>query len=68
MSAHDLDALVSPDEWERAAQQALDPAAHAYIAGGATDEITLADNVPWSAWARATRASSCSAAAVPTRS
>jgi 4-hydroxymandelate oxidase len=50
MSAPDLDALVSPDEWERAAQQALDPAAHAYIAGGATDEITLADNR--AAWSR----------------
>ena len=50
MSAPDLDALLSPDEWERAAQQALAPAAHAYIAGGATDEITLADNR--AAWSR----------------
>ncbi len=50
MSARDLDALVSPDEWEHAAQAALDPAAYAYIAGGATDEITLADNR--AAWSR----------------
>ena len=50
MSGPDLDAIVSPGDWERAAQAALDPAAHAYIAGGAADEITLADNR--AAWSR----------------
>ncbi|MDQ2894967.1 MAG: alpha-hydroxy-acid oxidizing protein, partial [Actinomycetota bacterium] len=50
MSSPDLDALVSPEEWEQAAQATLDPAAHAYIAGGATDEITLDDNR--AAWSR----------------
>lgn len=50
VSEPDLDALVSPADWERAAQAALNPAAHAYIAGGASEEITLDDNR--AAWSR----------------
>ncbi|HET9101741.1 MAG TPA: alpha-hydroxy acid oxidase [Solirubrobacteraceae bacterium] len=57
MTEPDLDRLITPEDWERAAQAALDPAAHAYIAGGATDEITLRDNrAAWSRYALRPRA------------
>lgn len=44
------DALVSLDDYERAASAAMEPAALAYAAGGAGDEISLRDNVE--AWGR----------------
>ena len=37
-------------DFEAAARDALDPGAYGYVAGGATDEVTLADNV--AAWQR----------------
>ena len=42
--------LVSLADYERAASEVLDPGALSYIAGGATDEVTLQDNV--AAWRR----------------
>jgi 4-hydroxymandelate oxidase len=42
--------LISPADYERAAQAILDPGTLAYCAGGAGDETTLADNV--AAWRR----------------
>jgi 4-hydroxymandelate oxidase len=42
--------LLSLADYERAACEILDPAALSYIAGGATDEVTLRDNV--AAWRR----------------
>jgi 4-hydroxymandelate oxidase len=42
--------LLSLADYERAASEVLDPGALSYIAGGATDEITLNDNV--AAWRR----------------
>jgi 4-hydroxymandelate oxidase len=43
---------VSPADWEAAARQRLEPPAWAYYAGGAGDEVTLADNVAgWRRWA-----------------
>ncbi|MHB8658281.1 MAG: alpha-hydroxy acid oxidase [Solirubrobacteraceae bacterium] len=43
-------ALITVADYERAAQRALDAGAHGYYAGGAGDELTLADNV--AAWQR----------------
>ncbi|HXO07865.1 MAG TPA: alpha-hydroxy acid oxidase [Solirubrobacteraceae bacterium] len=42
--------LISLAEYERAAASMLDPASHSYLAGGATDETTMRDNVD--AWSR----------------
>ncbi|MEA2147464.1 MAG: 4-hydroxymandelate oxidase, partial [Solirubrobacteraceae bacterium] len=42
--------LISIADYERLAEGRLDPGAHRYYAGGATDEITLRDNV--AAWRR----------------
>jgi 4-hydroxymandelate oxidase len=42
--------LISVGDFERAAETAMDPGAHAYASGGAGDEITLNDNVD--AWRR----------------
>jgi 4-hydroxymandelate oxidase len=42
--------LLSLADYERAAHGVLDPGALSYIAGGATDEVTLHDNV--AAWQR----------------
>ena len=50
MTEPDLERLITPEDWARSAEAVLEPAAHAYIAGGATDEITLRDNRE--AWAR----------------
>lgn len=50
MNAPDLTALTSLADFERAAAAVLDNAAHSYIAGGATDEITLRDNI--ASWGR----------------
>src|SRR5581483_2739344 len=45
-----MDDLISVADFEAAASRSLDPGAAAYYAGGAADEITLADNV--AAWGR----------------
>jgi isopentenyl diphosphate isomerase/L-lactate dehydrogenase-like FMN-dependent dehydrogenase len=50
MSGPDLDDLFSLPDYERRAHERLDARADAYIAGGAADEHTLADNV--AAWRR----------------
>ena len=50
MTEPDLEQLITPEDWARAAEAVLQTAAHAYIAGGATDEITLSDNRE--AWSR----------------
>jgi isopentenyl diphosphate isomerase/L-lactate dehydrogenase-like FMN-dependent dehydrogenase len=42
--------LISVSDYERLAEQRMDPGAHGYYAGGAGDELTLADNV--AAWRR----------------
>jgi 4-hydroxymandelate oxidase len=42
--------LISLADYERAAAAVLDPAAHGYLAGGASSEITLRDNE--AAWKR----------------
>jgi isopentenyl diphosphate isomerase/L-lactate dehydrogenase-like FMN-dependent dehydrogenase len=42
--------LISLADWERAAQGRIDPGALGYYAGGAGDEITLADNT--ASWRR----------------
>jgi 4-hydroxymandelate oxidase len=42
--------LISLEEYERAAAESMDPAAHGYAYGGAGDEITLRDNL--ASWAR----------------
>ena len=42
--------LLSLIDYEAAAAAAMDPQAHAYLAGGATDELTLTDNI--AAWSR----------------
>ena len=48
----DLDALHSLADYEAVARARLDEGALAYIAGGAGDEITLADNLAsWQRWA-----------------
>ena len=44
------DSLISLADYERAAQRLLEQSAHAYLSGGAGDEITLRDNVR--AWQR----------------
>ena len=50
--------LISLADYERAAASVLDPASHSYLAGGATDETTMRDNV--AAWGRfAIRPSRC---------
>ncbi len=49
-SAVDLAAIVRLADFEPLARAALDTASYDYIAGGASDEITLADNV--AAWSR----------------
>lgn len=46
----DFSALISLADYELAAEAAMATGAHAYAAGGAGDEITLADNV--AAWRR----------------
>jgi 4-hydroxymandelate oxidase len=45
-----VDDLISVADFEAAARRSLDPAAGAYYAGGAGDEITLADHA--AAWRR----------------
>jgi 4-hydroxymandelate oxidase len=45
-----LSELISLADYERAAAAALDRASHSYLAGGATDETTMRDNV--AAWNR----------------
>ncbi|HEY2260972.1 MAG TPA: alpha-hydroxy acid oxidase [Solirubrobacteraceae bacterium] len=50
MDATNMDGLISLADFERAAAAALDPAAHSYVAGGASSEITLRDNQ--AAWKR----------------
>jgi 4-hydroxymandelate oxidase len=45
-----MDELISLADFEAAARRSLDPGTDAYYAGGAGDEITLADNV--AAWRR----------------
>ncbi len=46
-----LDALLNVADFERVAQERLDPGAWGYYAGGAGDEITLRDNVAaYSRW------------------
>ena len=42
--------LISLADYERAAASLLDPVSHSYLAGGATDETTMRDNVD--AWSR----------------
>jgi isopentenyl diphosphate isomerase/L-lactate dehydrogenase-like FMN-dependent dehydrogenase len=42
--------LISLADYERAAEEVLELGAHAYYAGGATDELTLRDNID--AWQR----------------
>ena len=39
-----MSAPVALDDWEALAAERLDPGAYAYIAGGAGDEVTLAEN------------------------
>jgi 4-hydroxymandelate oxidase len=52
MGSPDHDLLISLADYERAAAQRLAPGPHSYLAGGATDEITLRDNeAAWSRWA-----------------
>lgn len=46
----DSDALISVADYERAAARIMPSGAHSYLAGGATDEITLRDNQ--AAWQR----------------
>jgi 4-hydroxymandelate oxidase len=50
MTSDPTAALITVADYERAAEQRLDPGAHSYIVGGAADEITLRDNVD--AWQR----------------
>jgi 4-hydroxymandelate oxidase len=50
MALPDPSTLISLADYERAAEEILDSAAHGYVAGGATDEITLRDNL--AAWER----------------
>jgi 4-hydroxymandelate oxidase len=48
MAADDRSTLISLEDYERAAAESMDPAAHGYAYGGAGDEITLTDNlVSW---------------------
>ncbi len=42
--------LISLADYERAAVEVMDPRSHTYLAGGATDEKTMRDNV--AAWSR----------------
>ena len=42
--------LISLSDYEGAAATLMDPGAHSYLAGGATDETTLRDNI--AAWGR----------------
>ena len=48
--ASDGEALISVADYERAAARVMPAGAHSYLAGGATDEITLRDNQ--AAWQR----------------
>ena len=41
----DAEPLLNVADYERAAEQRLDPAAFGYFAGGANDEWTLRENV-----------------------
>jgi 4-hydroxymandelate oxidase len=50
MAGPDPESLISLADYERAAGEIMDPGAHAYLAGGAADEVTLADNR--AAWRR----------------
>ncbi len=50
MVTPDHEALITLADYERAAAATMEPAAHAYVAGGAGDEITQRDNER--AWAR----------------
>jgi isopentenyl diphosphate isomerase/L-lactate dehydrogenase-like FMN-dependent dehydrogenase len=50
VSSADGTPLISVADYERAAEAAMVPGAHAYAVGGAGDELTLADNVE--AWRR----------------
>ncbi|MGI8506319.1 MAG: alpha-hydroxy acid oxidase [Solirubrobacteraceae bacterium] len=50
MDRHDPDCLISLADYERAATEVLDAGTHSYLAGGATDETTLRDNI--AAWGR----------------
>jgi isopentenyl diphosphate isomerase/L-lactate dehydrogenase-like FMN-dependent dehydrogenase len=50
MTLDDIGPLISLADYERAAVERMDPAAHGYVAGGAGDEITLHDNQ--AAWRR----------------
>lgn len=50
MHEHDPESLISLADYERAAAAVLDEGAHSYLAGGATDETTLRDNL--AAWGR----------------
>jgi 4-hydroxymandelate oxidase len=50
MHGPDLESLISLADYERAAAEVLDEGAHSYLAGGATDETTLRDNL--AAWGR----------------
>lgn len=50
MTPSDLARIVSLPEFEPLARMAMDPAAFDYVAGGAWDEVTLADNE--AAWRR----------------
>jgi 4-hydroxymandelate oxidase len=44
------DELISLLDYERAAAEILEPGPHSYLAGGATDEVTLRDNL--ASWRR----------------
>jgi 4-hydroxymandelate oxidase len=46
----DISQLISLADYERAAEASMEPGAHAYVSGGAGDELTLADNL--AAWRR----------------
>src|SRR5581483_10083211 len=52
MAATDPETLLTLADYERVAAAAMEPAAHAYVAGGAGDEITQRDNErAWARWA-----------------
>jgi 4-hydroxymandelate oxidase len=49
-SAGNIPTMISLADYERAAEEVMEPAAHAYCAGGAGDELTLRDNL--ASWRR----------------